>query len=85
MNFISRLDVNSLDSTQILKKSVEHEMKVKSTGLKDASLKSVSRVITMQIFILPAITHIDMNCWRTDGQTNEGIDKLNPYKYRNLL
>ena len=32
MNFISRLDVNFLDSTQILTKSVERKLKVKSTG-----------------------------------------------------
>ena len=32
MNFISRLDVNFLDSTKILTKLVERELKVKGTG-----------------------------------------------------
>ena len=32
MNFISRLDVNFLDSSKILTKSVELEIKVKGTG-----------------------------------------------------
>ena len=32
MNFISRLDINFLDSTQNFTKSVEREMKVKGTG-----------------------------------------------------
>ena len=32
MNFISRLDTNFLDSTKILTKSVERELKVKGTG-----------------------------------------------------
>ena len=32
MNFISRLDVNFLDSTQNIENSVERELKVKGTG-----------------------------------------------------
>ena len=32
MNFISRLNVNFLDSTQNIDKSVERELKVKGTG-----------------------------------------------------
>ena len=54
-NFISRLDVNFLDLTQILTKSVECEIKVKGTGSR-CFLKSVSRTITMQGFILTANT-----------------------------
>ena len=34
MNFISRLDVNFLDSTQNIEKSVERELKVKDTDLR---------------------------------------------------
>ena len=55
MNFISRLDVNFLDSTQNIDKSVERELKFKGTG-QGSCLKSVSRTITMQGFILTANT-----------------------------
>ena len=55
INFISRLDVNFLDSTQNFDKVSIALSRSRALG-QGAFLKCVSRIITMQDFILPAIT-----------------------------
>ena len=55
LTFISRLDVNFLDSTQNFDSQWSVKSRSRALG-QGAFLKCVSRVITMQGFILPAIT-----------------------------
>ena len=73
-NFISRLDVNFLDSTQNFDSQWSVKSRSRALG-QCAFLKCVSRVITMQVSFsqlsLLQSKHLNINCGQTDGQTNE--------------
>ena len=87
MSFISRLDTNFLDSSaKFWQSRWSVNLKSRAPGI-GACLKSVSKTITMQNFILPAITAAEKSTltwivdrW-TNGRTNEWTKSWTPISH----